>query len=137
MDCISYCISSIKLLYKLRSQIPGDTFGCQRVSCAVRKHYVLPLLESHLELTIPETPNSRQQKYKTRGMKITPQLFPQEKKHKLFFFNTNFFLFSSVHPQSSPPVPGAFGAYLRFTTYDLRHTIYDIRFTTYDLRCGC
>lgn len=32
----------------------------------VRQHYLLPLLNSELELTIPEMPNSRQQKYRTK-----------------------------------------------------------------------
>ena len=32
----------------------------------VRRHYLVPLLDGELELTIPEMPNSRQQKYRTR-----------------------------------------------------------------------
>ena len=42
----------------------------------VRQHYLLPLLNSELELTIPEMPNSRQQKYRTKETGTPPVIPP-------------------------------------------------------------
>ena len=44
----------------------------------VRQHYLLPLLNSDLELTIPEIPNSRQQKYRTKETGNIPPSHPPQ-----------------------------------------------------------